>query len=263
MQARTLTATDGWRWLGRGFALFRRNPALLTLLMLAYWLMLLSVSQLPTVGWPLANILIPAFSVSLMSACRNLEQSRLLDFAVLLSGFRRQLRPLLILGSLYFAAFLLALAASSIADGGLFFETMLGQHRATEEEIAQGVFLVPMQIMMLTLLPAMMATWFAPVLIAWHDFGVGKALFFSFVACVRNWLPFLTYGLCALLFGGIFPTLLFILLLSVGGVAPEFAFGMAMLPVVFIYAPSVIASFYVSYRDIFADGEAPRIDEEA
>jgi TRAP-type C4-dicarboxylate transport system permease small subunit len=102
------------------------------------------------------------------------------------------------------------------------------------------------------------------VLVAWHDFTPGKALFFSFVACLRNWLPFLTYGLCMLIFGALLPGTLLILLTSLLPGDPRFMMALFMLPMFFVYAPSVIASFYVGYRDVFAEVQAPPpIDEEA
>jgi hypothetical protein len=35
-----------------------------------------------------------------------------------------------------------------------------------------------------------MAYWYAPVLAGWHGLSPAKALFFSFVACLRNWRAF-------------------------------------------------------------------------
>ena len=33
-----------------------------------------------------------------------------------------------------------------------------------------------------------MATWFAPALVTWKNMTVGKAIFYSFFGCLRNWL---------------------------------------------------------------------------
>jgi hypothetical protein len=46
--------------------------------------------------------------------------------------------------------------------------------------------------------PVLMLTWFSPQLVAWHGQPVGKAMFFSLVACWRNRWPFIT--LAGLLF---------------------------------------------------------------
>ena len=264
MQLRTLTALDGWRWLGAGFALFRRNPAMLTLLMLTSWMTLLLINQIPLIGWPLASALIPAFTAGLMSICREIDGGRLPPPGTLFSGFLQAPRPLLVLGVIYVVTFLFAFAASAIVDGGDFLQTMVGLREPTEQEIATGAFMVPMQITLLVLLPSMMAMWFAPMLVAWHVFTPDKALFFSFVACLRNWLPFLTYGLCMVLFGAILPGLLLGIALSVLPLPPKLAVAVCMLPIIFILAPSVTASFYVSYRDVFRDDDLPPpvIDEQ-
>lgn len=36
-----------------------------------------------------------------------------------------------------------------------------------------------------------MATWFAPMLVAWKNMTVGKAIFYSFFGCLRNWMAVL------------------------------------------------------------------------
>ena len=41
MHARTLPASRGWAWIIEGFALWKRNPALITFLVFGYWLCLL------------------------------------------------------------------------------------------------------------------------------------------------------------------------------------------------------------------------------
>ena len=43
--------------------------------------------------------------------------------------------------------------------------------------------------------PLMMAYWFAPLLAGWGRVSAVKAMFFSFVACWRNWRAFFAYGL--------------------------------------------------------------------
>ena len=50
MQAQTLPAAAGWRWIGAGFAIFRRNPPLLSMLVVSYWLTVLVLNVLPVIG---------------------------------------------------------------------------------------------------------------------------------------------------------------------------------------------------------------------
>ncbi|MFC5299752.1 BPSS1780 family membrane protein [Azospira restricta] len=256
MQARRLTARQGWSWLGAGFALFRKNPAQLTMIILGYWLLIAFVNSLPMVGPVLATLTIPAFSVGLMNACRDVDQGRALLFPVLFSGFRLQKKTLYVLGALYLAATLFVLAASSLADGGLFMQSMIGSYKPSEEDIAGGGFIAAAQIALILMMPVIMAWWYAPVLVAWHGFDAGKALFFSFVACVRNWKPFLAYGACVLVFGGVLPGIVLGLFVAAAPEAAGFITSLAIVPLLLILAPTVIASFYVTYRDVFTTSDA-------
>jgi hypothetical protein len=251
VQAQKLTARQGWGWLAAGLQLFLKNPPLLTLIILAYWMIIALVNSLPMIGPVIATISIPAFSVGLMNASRNLDAGRPLELQVLFSGFRTQTKTLITLGGLYLGASIIALGASAIADGGLFLQTMVGGYRPSPEEIASGEFLAGAQIALILMLPVVMAWWYAPVLVAWHGFTAGKALFFSLAACLRNWRPFLAYGACILIFGGLLPGLaLGVLVAAVPGAA-NVATTLFTLPLVFVFAPTLIASFYVSYREVF------------
>lgn len=258
MQARKLTARQGWGWLSAGFVIFFKNPPLLTLIILAYWLIVALVNSVPLVGPVVATVCIPAFSVGLMNASRNLDNGRPLQIQVLFSGFRTQTKTLLILGGLYLAASVLVLGASALADGGLFLQTMVGNYRPTPEEIGSGEFLAAAQIALILMTPVVMAWWYAPVLVAWHGFPPGKSLFFSFFACLRNWRPFLAYGACVMLFGGLLPGILLGVLVSILPDAANIITSLFTLPLVFVLAPTLIASFYVSYREVFSarDDEA-------
>ncbi|MEO8408988.1 MAG: BPSS1780 family membrane protein, partial [Propionivibrio sp.] len=107
------------------------------------------------------------------------------------------------------------------------------------------------QVALTLFLPVMMAYWFAPVLVAWHNVSAGKALFFSFVACVRNWRAFLVYVLAVVLVGALLPGLI------VGVLGTLFAGGASVVSVALtvlitlVLLPTLYASFYISYRDVF------------
>lgn len=96
-----------------------------------------------------------------------------------------------------------------------------------------------------------MAYWYAPVLVAWHGFPVSKAIFFSFVASLRNWRAFLSYGLAIVFFGGVLPGIVLALLSLVFPQGIRFFTALFSLPLLLVFAPTLYASFYVSYRDVF------------
>ncbi|MDX9706711.1 MAG: BPSS1780 family membrane protein [Azospira sp.] len=258
MQVLKLTARQGWGWLAAGFSIFRRNPSQLMLVVIAYWLIVAFVNSVPLAGPALATISIPFFSVGLMSACRDTDRGRPQSlpalFAALFSGFSGgwkapAARPLLTLGVLYLAASLLALFASSLVDGGLFMQTMLGGHQPSEADLAEGTLVAGAQAALLLMAPVIMAWWYAPVLVAWHGFGAGKALFFSFAACLRNWPAFLAYGACVTVFCALLPGILLGFLFAALG-APGLV-TLFVMPLLLMLGPTLVASGYVSYRDVF------------
>ena len=251
MQALKLPARHGWGWLAAGFAIFRRNPPLLTMLVVGYWVLLALLNLIPLVGAIASTLCIPAFSVSLMNACRDLEQGRKIGPQVIFSGFRENLRVLLMLGAFYLAATLIVFGISAMADGGLLLQMMLGGAPPGEEALGSGQFLAATQIALILLAPLMMAYWYAPVLVAWHGFSVSKAFFFSFVACLRNWRAFFAYAVSLAVFVAIVPGVVLGLLAVLLPESIPFFTVLFSIQLLLIVAPTLFASFYVSYRDVF------------
>lgn len=251
MQALTLPARRGWRWLTDGFAIFRRNQLRLSLAVLGYWIVMALINAVPLLGQLAATLLIPVFSVSLMNACRLLEQGTPLPPQLLFSGFQQNLRALLTLGAVYIAASVAILAIVAAADGGVLFRLVVLAESPPEEVLTSNSVMFAGQLALVLFAPLMMAFWYAPVLVAWHDLSVGKSLFFSFVACLRNWRAFLVYSASIAVVGALLPGLL------VGVFSAMFAGGAGLLSValtsliVLVLLPTLYASFYVSYRDVF------------
>jgi hypothetical protein len=84
---------------------------------------------------------------------------------------------------------------------------------------------------------------------------LGRSLFFSLVACWINWRAFLVYGAGLMLVAGIVPGVLMGVLLLIFPGAANFIAAMVTMPMVLIIAPTVFASFYACYRDIFGISE--------
>jgi hypothetical protein len=98
--------------------------------------------------------------------------------------------------------------------------------------------------------------WFAPPLAAWHATGPAKALFFSFFAFLINWRAFLAYGAVAALAMVAFPLAAVSLILMLSGGA-ELKLAALVLPLVVLLLPTLFASFYASYRDVFGTQAGP------
>lgn len=251
MRAQTLPAAAGWRWLTGGFAIFRRNPPLLALLVIAYWFTVLLLNIVPVLGAVVASMAIPGLSVGLMQACRDLERGETAGLPTLFGSLKENPKSLMTLGALYFMATLGIFGLASLVDGGEFLRFMLSAQPIDPQAAESGHLLLPFGILMLLLMPLLMAYWYAPVLAAWHRLPVFKALFFSFVACWINWRAFFIYGLGLFLVAAILPGIVLGLLVAILPGTPNFLATLVTVPMVLMVAPTIFASFYVSYRDVF------------
>ncbi|MCL4758107.1 MAG: hypothetical protein KJZ96_07140 [Rhodocyclaceae bacterium] len=254
MQARQLPPQRGWAWLAEGVRLWRRNPPLLTFASFSYLLMLLVASSIPLVGQPLAFLLMPMLSLGVLNTCRAIDEGRKSGPDILFSGFRSNLGALMTIGGLYLIGNLLALWLSSALDGGLLMRLMTSAEPLGRDEITLADLSYSLAIATALSTPIVMAYWFAPALAGWFQVPASKALFFSFVACVRNWRPFVAYVLALTLFGALLPGLL---IGAIGAISPLLStLALLMMPLVVI--PVMFASFYVNLQDVFAP---PTIDE--
>jgi hypothetical protein len=251
VQARIVGAGRGARWLGEGWQLFRASPLGWLALVFAYWLLMTIVSLLPYAGIAAAAVIVPALSVGFMAAARAAERRGRLELVLLFDGLRHAPGPQLALGVAYLVCLGAVLAATALADGGALARWMLTGRRPDDEVLQSGDFLVAMALAALFYTPVMMMFWFAPALAAWHSTAPAKALFFSAAACLMNWRAFLAYGAVAALVTLVFPlTVLFGLVLLSGGALRVSAMSLVV-PLLILLLPTLFASFYVSYRDVF------------
>jgi hypothetical protein len=258
MQALTLPARRGWRWLSEGFGIFRKNQLMLSLAVLGYWMLMALINSVPLLGQLTATLLIPVFSVSLMNVCRLVEQGGPFSPLLLFSGFQKNLRALLLLGVVYIVVSVAILVIVALVDDGVLFRFVVLAERPDEQALTGDAVMLAGQFALILFAPLMMAYWYAPVLVAWHDLSPGKSLFFSFVACMRNWRAFLVYAISILVVGALVPGLLVGLLsIMFSSVGELFSIGLTAM-IILVLLPTLYASFYVSYRDVFVS-----IDENA
>lgn len=255
MRAQTLPAAAGWQWILGGFAIFRRNPLMLGMLVVSYWFTVLFLNVVPVIGVVVASLAIPGLSVGLMQAARNLERGQPIGLQTLYGSLKENARTLIALGALYLACTLGILGLSALVDGGDFLKFMLSSSRAERAAVEDADFILPALFITILMTPVLMAYWFAPVLAAWHRLSLGRSLFFSFVACWMNWRPFLAYGIGLVVFAGILPGIVLGLLLLLFPGAASFITALVTIPMVLVVAPTIFASFYACYRDIFGISE--------
>jgi hypothetical protein len=238
-----------------GWQLYRLSPGMWTLLVFTWWLLIALVNQVPYAGPIAATAVLPAFMMSFMAMCDELRQGRPLRPALLFEGFRRRLAVLLVLGVLYLLSVLAVLWASSFADEGALLEWMMWARPPPDAALRDGS--VSSALLLATALgtPVFAAFWFAPILAAWEGMSVAKSLFYSFFGCLRNWRPFLMYGVAVMLLGLAFSVFVALAALASGG-NPAALRGF-MMAATLVLMPTMFASFYVAYRDIFPPAAPP------
>lgn len=253
MQARKLPAARGWAWIVEGFRLFRRNPPLITFLVFGYWFLLAAINVFPLIGQVVASLVMPALSVGVANGCRAVDRGDPGRFDLIFSGFRLNLPNLLRLGAIYLLLTLAVFGASTLVDDGLLWQAVMKGQKVSIETLRDSNLIAALQFALVLVIPVMMAYWFAPLLVAWADMPTGKSLFFSFFSCLRNWRPFLVYGLGVMLISAVLPGLIVGAAAAVSEAATNTVSVAVVMALVFLFVPTLFASFYVSARDVFVE----------
>ena len=250
MNAQVVAPARGVRWLAEGWRLFRAAPLGWLALVFGYWLAMTVLSLVPVLGLVAASLLVPAFSVGFMAASRAAALGQPIELPMLFAGFRERLPAQVVLGAAYFIGLVAAVGGSMLADGGMLARWMLtGQPPADAPEAAD--LYVAMGTAALLYAPVMMLLWFSPLLVAWHAMAPVKALFYSFFACWHNWRAFLAYGLAVGVVAFALPAGALLLLALFSGGAMRVSPMAMLLPLLLLLLPTLLASFYASYRDVF------------
>jgi hypothetical protein len=255
MQARVVPMRQGMRWLLDGWHMFRASPFGWLALVFVYWLLMSVIAALPVAGIAAASILVPAFSVGFMAAARASSHRAPVTLSLLFDGFRHGVRDQLLLGVVYLACLAVVLGASMLIDGGTLARWMVAGQHPSEDALQTEGFLLALLFAAALYAPVMMMFWFAPPLAAWHASGAPKALFFSFFAALINWRAFLAYGALTALVSVVIPFIMLSALLLASSGAFRLSVMGLVFPLLLVLLPTLFASFYASYRDVF--GAAP------
>jgi hypothetical protein len=135
---------------------------------------------------------------------------------------------------------------------------MLTGQRPEPEELQSPDFYAALLLAAGLYLPVMMLFWFAPVLAAWHAMSPAQALFYSFFASWMNWRAFLGYSCVAAVATVGVPFLLLGALMLVSGGQTGFNVMALVFPLLLFLLPTLFASFYASYRDVFRADDTDR-----
>lgn len=241
LASRTAPAARGAGWVFDGFRSFRTDwiSWLVISLVMTLGSLLLSLG-LPLLGTVAVFLLSPVLVAGLMLSLADQQNGRPLlvsDMFRAVSG--PHLQALLGIGAisllLNMLAFVIVLVFIDRVAG---IETLVRMAQnedmlvaANNLTFALGV-LVGALIYLALLIPITMLVWFAPALVVLEGEGAWAAMKHSFVGCMRNFMPYLIYGLVGLV---LFPLVII------------FTFGFGVL----VLMPVGLASIHAAYRDIF------------
>jgi uncharacterized membrane protein len=250
-ESRSVPAGRGWVWIVEGFALFRKSPAVWVLLLLALVVLMKVLVFVPVLGIVFV-LLMPVFIAGLMDGCRALEHQEPLQSGHLLMGFRRNAAQLVTIGGVSLVGNLLIMMIVVNLGGEAMssMSKMMSQKQAIDPQLAKDMQAAASSVGRalivgtLVSIPLLMALWFAPLLVYFQNENALSAMKSSFFACLKNAGPMLLYGLVILL--GMF------LAMPLGMALGQYDLALWLL------APIVLPSLYVSYKDVFLAGTDPQ-----
>ena len=259
MKLNIVPARTGFTWAKLGVQTFFKQPLALAGLFFMFMALLSVAAFLPYLGSALALALLPAATLGLMAATLESTRGKFPMPSILISAFRagqQRKRAMLVLGLMYAVAFLGIMGVTALIDGGQFARLYLLGGKISEELVSQADFQMAMWAAMLMYLPLSLLFWHAPALVHWHGVSPLKSLFFSFMACYKNFGALTVFAL-------VWVALFFAMALVVALLAtllgnPEFA-AVAMFPAAMLMVSMFFTSLYFTFRDSFvADEDSPQ-----
>ena len=123
MKLNVVPAKTGSLWVRQGIRAFWKQPLALTGLFFMFMASMSILSIVPVLGGFLALMLLPAASLGLMAATREVELDKFPMPFILATGFRNGAegkRNMLVLGLIYALCFVGVMGLSTLMDGGDF-----------------------------------------------------------------------------------------------------------------------------------------------
>jgi len=230
MGGRAVGAGQGWTWIAEGFGLFKKAPGIWIALVVILFVILVVLAFVPLLGAVATFLVVPVFVGGLLLGCRALQGGGELEVAHLFAGFKAHTGNLIVIGALAIAGWIVVmLPVIVIVGAGAFLAALRGD--AAGVAALGGSFMLAWLVALALSIPIYMALWFAPALVVLRGMAPIEAIKESFLGCLKNVLPFLVYSI----------------VLMVLGIVAAIPLGLGWL----VLGPTLIASVYVSYRDIY------------
>ncbi len=210
-EPRVVEAGRGAAWWGEGWHIFTSNFWTWIGMMIIYIVITMLIGLVPFVGTFGNWLLTPVFIGGLMLGCQAIDRDEPLRVAHLFEGFQgAHFVPLMIIGAVNIVLTLIitALAVAGLVGGvslagmmqsGVGGDPLSALGGMAEAFTGTGVLLILIAVVIAAIFA--MLNWFAPALVALDGATAVQAMKLSFSSSLRNWVPFLIYGLIAIAVG--------------------------------------------------------------
>lgn len=244
-------------WIKQSVALFKTAPSKWMLLALAYVALFVMLPSVPGLQWfSLFTIMVwPVFMAVAIALFSNAERQQVQKVSDIMQSLKPKVPLLMALGGFFLLyVILVSLILNSDIQGLLKLPHSDGAMTESQAMAIMDKMLPLLLKFSLLLIPLMMATWFSPMLIAFNNYTVVKAIKSSIagslqymVALGAAWLM-LTAGIVVLML------VVGIVIGLISGLVP--VLGQLLVPLVvfgcLLVATALMLTFqYVSYRDVF------------
>jgi hypothetical protein len=256
MRLNIVPAKTGIQWFKKGVRTFFKQPLALAGLFFMFMAAMSVFSMVPLLGNVLALAILPGATLGLMAATREAADSKFPMPKVLFSGFsagKQQLKAMLMLGLIYAVGFILVLGISATVDGGSFARLYLFSGTMTADMLDDS-FQTAVILAMALYIPMSMLFWHAPALVHWHGVPPLKSLFFSMVACLRNFWAFTVYSLMWL---GAFMAMGLVVAIIAGITGSAELVSVLIFPAAMLMAAMYFTSIYFTFNDCFSADTEP------
>lgn len=255
MKLNIVPASTGLTWVKLGISTFLKQPLALGGLFFMSIALTQILAIVPIVGAVVAMVIFPATTLGMMVATLESVQGRFPMPAVLASAFRsgqQRARAMLKLGAMYALGLLVVVAAVALIDGGDLAKELTKTMPTPPSIINLPNFIPTVVVGLFSYSFLSVLFWHAPALVYWHNVRPAKAIFFSFIACIRNWAA---YGVFALAWFGVFFVGIALIssLVALLGMGPGAS--LVLLPLALIMTSMFVCSIYFTFRDSFVHDE--------
>lgn len=254
LESRTKT---GVSWVTESVALFKTAPRKWLMISLAYVGFFIILPSMPVLQFLsfISVLLWPVFLAIALAFYRNAEIKKEQNLSEIIHFMKPKMPQLIGLGGtcLLYAALVSLLLNTDLQGLAAFTQNKEEMSESQMMEFIQKMMPILLKLSLL-LIPLMMATWFAPMLIAFNNYGVMKAIKSSIAGSIQYmvalgaaWIVLTAGILMIMLIIGIVAGILSSLIPGVGQMLMSFVlFG------IFLMATALMLAFqYVSYRDVF------------